>query len=184
MKLTVTISLLLLLSPCHGFFVVTREIVHTSSLHTQKVSSSTMQKGGFVLAAASKDDDDDEGYHFGDITRGIVGKFQKDVNSLTGKQSYELFDLSKWVMKDGISQIDQRVQEFTNKQSYQFGDITKEIFRRLQNGDYTSEDVWLFVKIIAMIGINIQPIAAALPPQDSHGNVECQYCSRCIYQSD
>lgn len=31
----------------------------------------------------------DDGYKFGDITRGVLGKFQKDVNSVTGKSKYE-----------------------------------------------------------------------------------------------
>lgn len=30
-----------------------------------------------------------DGYKFGDISRGLIGKFQKDVNSVTGKEKYE-----------------------------------------------------------------------------------------------
>jgi hypothetical protein len=31
----------------------------------------------------------DDGYKFGDVTRGVLGRFQKDVNSVTGKSKYE-----------------------------------------------------------------------------------------------
>jgi hypothetical protein len=33
----------------------------------------------------------------------------------------------------------------------------------LQSGQYSSDDVWLFLKIVAMVGVNLQPIASVLP---------------------
>ena len=106
-------------------------------------------------------------YKFGDITRGLVGKFQETTKSLTGKEKYEFGDFSRWFVKDGVTAMDQaaklRLSEFTNKPSYQFGDVTREIISRFQNGQYTGEDIWLFLKIVAMIGINLQPIASVLP---------------------
>ena len=53
--------------------------------------------------------------------------------------------------------------QFTKKDDYKFGDLSKEILRRLQSGQYNSDDVWLFLKIVAMIGINLQPVVPFLP---------------------
>ncbi len=111
------------------------------------------------------------GYRFGDITRGVLGKFQSSVNSLTGKESYEFGDLSKWLdaqAKGGVVKLDQsikkRIQQFTQRPNYRFGDITRELIRRFQDGDYNAEDLWLFMRIALLISKQlVPPVAAALP---------------------
>lgn len=100
------------------------------------------------------------GYQFGDITRGVLGRLQSSVNSLTGKEKYEFGDLSKWLDQSAKK----RVQQFTQRPNYRFGDITKELIRRLKDGDYNSEDLWLFVRIALLISRKlVPPVAAALP---------------------
>lgn len=101
----------------------------------------------------------DSGYQFGDLTRGVIGRFQKRVNSLTGKSQYEFGDLSRWV--DG--KVKDRVEEYTGKAVYQFGDMTRETVRRLVDGEYDREDLVLLLKIAATIGVNLQPVASVLP---------------------
>ena len=39
----------------------------------------------------------------------------------------------------------------------------KEIVRRFKDGEYTRDDLLLFLKIVATIGINIQPVTSVLP---------------------
>ena len=99
-----------------------------------------------------------KGYQFGDLTRGILGRVQADVNSLTGKDEYEFGDLTRWMDQ----QVRASVLSFTNRPNYQFGDISKELMRRLRQGEYSEEDIWLFVKFMAL-GINLTPIAQLLP---------------------
>jgi hypothetical protein len=62
------------------------------------------------------------GYQFGDMTKGVLGKFTEQVNSVTGKEKYEFGDLSNWL--DQKSK--EKVGTFTNnnKSDYQFGDIS------------------------------------------------------------
>eukprot|EP00980_Cylindrotheca_fusiformis_P018143 scaffold5850_cov110-Cylindrotheca_fusiformis.AAC.6 len=55
------------------------------------------------------------------------------------------------------------MEGITNKPDYEFGDLSREVIRRLQAGEYNSEDVWLLLKIVALVGINIQPVASILP---------------------
>jgi hypothetical protein len=101
------------------------------------------------------------GYQFGDLTKGLVRKFGQSVTSLTGKEEYEFGDLSKWMDQQAKS----KVKEFTKNPNgeYRFGDISKEILRRIQKGEYTMDDVVLFLKIVIAIGIEFQPIARILP---------------------
>lgn len=116
-----------------------------------------------------------------DLADGVVGTFQSNVNQLTGKSAYEFGDLSRYVeqqAKDGLATLNKKTQEgilgldqavkakvclFTGKGSYQVGDISREVIRRFLEGEYTMEDIWLFLKIVAIIGLNIKPIAAMLP---------------------
>lgn len=111
----------------------------------------------------------------------LIDGFQSNVNQLTGKSTYEFGDLSRYVdrqaknrlaminkkTKEGLFELDkaakEKVCQFTKKSSYQIGDISRELIRRFQEGDYATEDVWLFLKIVAIIGLNIKPIAALLP---------------------
>jgi hypothetical protein len=131
------------------------------------ITSSTKNRGlyrVYLLKAVSSENNDPEsnnnsGYKFGDITRGALKRFQGRVNSLTGKPSYEFGDLSKWM----DSKAKERVAEFTSRKDYQFGDISKEVVRRLVQGEYSRDDLMLFLKIVATIGINLQPVAKVLP---------------------
>lgn len=119
----------------------------------------------------STDANNNSGYKFGDITRGVLGKLQSRVNSLTGKSQYEFGDLSKWLdaqAKEGAIKLDQavknQVQQFTQRPDYKFGDITKELIRRFQEGEYNAEDIWLFLRIMLIIGRHVlPPLAASLP---------------------
>ena len=66
---------------------------------------------------------------------------------------------------------------FTNSTSdYHFGDISKELMRRVSAGEYTREDLLLLIKIIAVVGINFQPMARLLPAKvHIVGSSKCQY---------
>lgn len=74
-----------------------------------------------------------------------------------------LGDLSRWLDQQGRGKVSQWLEGFTNKADYEFGDLTREVIRRLQTGEYTADDVWLFLKIIALVGVNLQPVVAILP---------------------
>ena len=97
----------------------------------------------------------DGGYRFGDLTRGLLKKVQEE----SGSSSYKFGDISRWLDKKAKDQV----SKFTKKENYQFGDMSKEVIRRLREGDYTREDLWLFLKIVAMVGINLQPVTNVLP---------------------
>ena len=99
--------------------------------------------------------EDAKGYRFGDITRGFLKKVQED----TGSSSYKFGDISRWLDKKAKEQV----SKFTKKENYEFGDMTKEIVRRFKDGEYTRDDLLLFLKIVATIGINIQPVTSVLP---------------------
>ncbi|KAG7360341.1 hypothetical protein IV203_035440 [Nitzschia inconspicua] len=99
------------------------------------------------------------GYRFGDFTRGAINRFQGRVNSLTGKSKYEFGDLSRWL----DSKAKESAEKFTSRPNYQFGDITKEVIRRLVNGEYDRDDLLLLLKIVATVGISMQPVARVLP---------------------
>ena len=96
-----------------------------------------------------------DGYKFGDLTRGLLKKVQEE----SGSSGYKFGDISRWLDKKAKEQVN----KFTKKDNYQFGDMSKEIIRRLKDGEYTRDDLVLFLKIVATIGINITPVASALP---------------------
>lgn len=52
---------------------------------------------------------------------------------------------------------------FTNQPNYKVGDVSREVLRRLRSGEYSSEDIMLALKIVAIVGVNFQPVAALLP---------------------
>lgn len=60
-------------------------VLPTSGILSCNEGESLLCQGRHLKLRASKED----GYKFGDITRGVLGKVQKDVNSLTGKSNYE-----------------------------------------------------------------------------------------------
>lgn len=127
----------------------------TAPLGTKMRTSSAWSSSSTCWAEKKK------GYQFGDMTKGVLGKFTDGVKAVTGKDKYEFGDLSKWL--DEKSK--EKVGAFTNNKSedYQFGDISKEVMRRISAGEYTREDLILLIKIIAVIGINFQPMARLLP---------------------
>lgn len=115
------------------------------------------------------------GYKFGDVTRAAVGAFQSKVNSLTGKDTYEFGDLTKFLdakAKDSAMNLDAaaksavmaRVTAYTKKSEYRLGDLTKEVFRRFEVGEYKKEDLWLFIRICILIGGSASAGAATALP--------------------
>ena len=107
------------------------------------------------LSMAKEDADSKRGYRFGDLTRGLLKKVQED----SGSSSYKFGDISRWLDKKAKEQV----SKFTKKENYEFGDMSKEVIRRLKEGEYTRDDLWLFLRIVATIGINLQPVATFLP---------------------
>ncbi len=107
------------------------------------------------LSMAKEDANPSGGYRFGDITRGFLKKVQEE----SGSSSYKFGDISRWLDKKAKEQV----SKFTKKENYEFGDMTKEIVRRFKDGEYTRDDLLLFLKIVATIGINIQPVTSVLP---------------------
>jgi hypothetical protein len=77
--------------------------------------------------------------------------------------SYVIGDFSRWLDQQGRGKVSQWVEGFTNNPDYEFGDLSREVLRRLQTGQYSSEDVWLFLKIVALVGVNMQSVASILP---------------------
>lgn len=124
------------------------------------VPSSVTNIYNVKLSMATGNGDSKKGYRFGDLTRGVLKKVQGDGSSSSSFSSYKFGDISRWLdkkAKEGVS-------TFTNKKDYKFGDMSKEILRRLRNGDYSREDLALFLKIITTIGINLSPaMTASLP---------------------
>jgi len=104
---------------------------------------------------AKEDGDSKKGYRFGNLTRGLLKKVKDDSSS----SSYKFGDISRWLDK----KAKERVSKFTDKANYKFGDMSKEVIRRLRDGEYSKEDLWLFLKITATIGINLQPVTSVLP---------------------
>lgn len=104
---------------------------------------------------AKEDGDSKSGYRFGDLTRGLLKKVQEDSSS----SGYKFGDISRWLDKKAKEQV----SKFTKKENYQFGDMSKEVIRRLKDGEYTRDDLWLFLRIVATIGINLQPVTSVLP---------------------
>lgn len=107
------------------------------------------------LSMAKEEGEAKRGYRFGDLTRGLLKKVQEDSNS----SSYKFGDISRWLDKQAKAQV----SKFTKKENYQFGDMSKEVIRRLKDGEYSRDDLWLFLKIVATIGINLQPVTSVLP---------------------
>lgn len=125
----------------------------TEAFFLPTVSNAKVYNAGLLMA---KDNGEtNKGYRFGDLSRGFLKKVKEDSSS----SSYKFGDISRWLdnkSKEGVS-------KFTNKENYQFGDLSKEVIRRLRDGEYTREDLWLFLKIVATIGINLQPVTGVLP---------------------
>eukprot|EP00536_Pseudo-nitzschia_multiseries_P008281 jgi/Psemu1/305628/fgenesh1_kg.209_\ len=101
----------------------------------------------------AKSSDSKNGYRFGDLTRGAVKK------ASGSSSSYKFGDISRWLDKSAK----EHVSKFTKKENYKFGDMSKEVMRRLVSGEYSKDDLMLFLKIVTTIGINMQPVAGALP---------------------
>mmetsp|Transcript_8942 Transcript_8942/g.10456 ORF Transcript_8942/g.10456 Transcript_8942/m.10456 type:complete len:325 (-) Transcript_8942:259-1233(-) len=97
-------------------------------------------------------------YRFGDLTRSALKKVKDDIKE-TRKSSYKFGDISRLL----DTKAKEQVGKFTNKKGYQFGDISKELIRRFREGEYTRDDLLLFIKIVATIGINLQPVTRILP---------------------
>jgi len=98
-------------------------------------------------------------YEFGDLSRKIDSSIKDSINSLTGHDDYQFGDLSKYV----DSQLKQQVNKFTKKDRYQFGDLTREILKRVSEGEYTLDDLFMLLKALALFEASISPVAGFLP---------------------
>mmetsp|Transcript_9402 Transcript_9402/g.20354 ORF Transcript_9402/g.20354 Transcript_9402/m.20354 type:complete len:318 (-) Transcript_9402:3093-4046(-) len=105
-------------------------------------------RGGDTGSTDSKNE-----YRFGDLTQGVLKKVSKS------SSSYKFGDISRWLDKKSKEQV----SKFTSKENYKFGDMSKEVTRRLMSGEYSREDLALFLKIVATIGINLSPVTSILP---------------------
>lgn len=139
------------------------------------------RKHGVWLSMANDSAEGNRGYKFGDLTRGVLKKVRGDEpsSSSDSKRGYKFGDLTRSVLeKAGVSSstykfgdisrwldkaAKEKVSKFTNKENYQFGDMSREVVRRLVSGEYSRDDLWLFLKIVATIGINLQPVTTSLP---------------------
>merc|ERR1712194_408545 len=98
-------------------------------------------------------------YEFGDITKTIVDKTTGSINNITGNDKYQFGDISKAL--DQLAK--EKATQFTKKQEYQVGDISKEILRRVWEGEYKIEDIFLLFKVLLTFGAEFSPLASALP---------------------
>ena len=98
-------------------------------------------------------------YEFGDLSRKIDSTIKESINSLTGNDDYEFGDLSRYV----DSQVKQQVNKFTKKERYQFGDLTRELLKRVAEGEYTLDDLFMLLKALAVFEASISPVAGFLP---------------------
>lgn len=142
---------------------------------------SNTRKQGVGLYMANDSADGKRGYKFGDLTRGVLKKVKGDESSSSSdsKRGYKFGDLTRSALeKAGVSSstykfgdisrwldkvAKEKVSKFTNKENYQFGDMSREVVRRLVSGEYSRDDLWLFLRIVATIGINLQPVTSSLP---------------------
>lgn len=98
-------------------------------------------------------------YQFGDLSRKIDSSIKESINSLTGKDDYEFGDLSTYV----DSQIKSQVNRFTKNERYRFGDLSRELLRRVGEGEYTINDLYMILKALAVFEASISPVAGFLP---------------------
>ncbi|CAE7239955.1 unnamed protein product, partial [Symbiodinium microadriaticum] len=85
-----------------------------------------------------------------------------EVCKVTGKDVYELGDLSKYL----DTQAKKQVAKLTGKDSYEFGDISREIARRVQESDVVDEeDLRLLLTTVVALGVGLTPVAHLLPVQ-------------------
>jgi hypothetical protein len=148
-----------------------------------------------VFLSKSKDESGGtkEGYRFGDFSRFLAKQATDKVNELTGKSSYELGDLSRWLdgrAKERVQAIKgqkgeykyevgdltrwadalvkERAAQFAGKetaQDYQVGDISRTLIRKVRTGEYNLDDVFLALRVLAMAGYTLLPVARLLPIQ-------------------
>jgi len=127
--------------------------VVTEAFVLPPTSNTKVYNDGASMAKESGDSKKE--YRFGDLTRGLLKRVKEDSSST----SYKFGDISRWLDK----KAKERVSKFTSKENYKFGDMSKEVIRRLRDGEYSRDDLWLFLKIVATIGINLQPVTSVLP---------------------
>jgi len=47
------------------------------------------------------------------------------------------------------------VRDFTNEPDYKFADLSRGMLRRLRSGEHSADDIMLFLKIVALVGVLI-----------------------------
>ncbi|KAL3906141.1 MAG: hypothetical protein SGPRY_010661, partial [Prymnesium sp.] len=96
-------------------------------------------------------------YEVGDLSRAAIRKISKDISSgvseFTGKDTYQFGDISRKISKD----ISSGVSEFTGKDKYQFGDISRKISNDISSGmsDFTGKEEYQFGDISRKISKEI-----------------------------
>lgn len=105
-----------------------------------------------------------EAYEFGDLSRWIDACVKDRVNQMTGKadsdEDYEFGDLTQWALQ----QVGNVTRSYTGKEEYQVGDLSKEVLRRVTTGEYDLQDVWLALRVLLSVGFTaFSPLASVLP---------------------
>lgn len=85
-------------------------------------------------------------------------KAKEEVEKVTGKP-YEFGDISRWA----DAKVKQRVSEITGKDEYQVGDISKELLRRLVAGEVKWDEVLMLLKMLLSLGASFSPVGGMLP---------------------
>eukprot|EP00913_Durusdinium_trenchii_P023517 g22094.t1 len=93
-----------------------------------------------------------DSYEFGDLSRFLGGK---EVCKVTGKDVYELGDLSRFL--DG--QAKSQVARLIGKDSYEFA------FRRAKEANVDEEELLLLLRAVITMGVGLTPVAHLLPIQ-------------------
>jgi hypothetical protein len=100
-----------------------------------------------------------ETYQLGDVSKWLDQQAKGSVSKLTNKTTYEFGDLTRWA--DSVSK--EKVSNFTGSSGYEVGDISKEVLRRARSGEYKLEDMFLALRILLSAGASLTPLASVLP---------------------
>lgn len=107
-------------------------------------------------------------YEFGDLSRWLDGRAKERVLAIKGGENggykYEVGDFTRWA--DALAK--EKAAQFSGKvtaNEYELGDITKTIIPKIRSGEYNLEDIYLSLRVLAMAGFALLPIARFVPIQ-------------------
>lgn len=169
----------------------------TKQTAIQRKATASIVRSLISLYAHQSGDDrrtnknDHTGYKFGDFTRSLKNRLNERASQITGKETYEFGDLSRWAdkkAKERIMAIRSQTGEYKyefgdlsrladnivkeqaakyagkeNASDYQFGDVTKTLLKKVLTGEYDAQDVYLALRILVVAGCTLLPIAQLLP---------------------